>query len=175
MHKDVLCLNAFAPAFYPKGFAHSVSGVLNGSAYLHSSDVGGSLSRLDKDDCRLTVKYPLSLEGFREGLADCPDMELIQFVLDGIQNGVRLGPLDGTVDTDLWCCKNGLAVKGQRLSYERSCRMKWPGAISWAHLLANHLRILSARQLVLFLSVLLLRCVSFITCLPPFMVILLMH
>ncbi len=96
------CLNAFAPAFHPKGFVHSVSDVLNDSSYLHSSDVVGSLSRLNKDGRLLTVKHPLSLEGSREGLADCPDLELVQFVLEGIQNGVCLGPSDGMVDADPW-------------------------------------------------------------------------
>ncbi len=39
VRNDMSCLNAFAPAFYPK--VQSVSDVLNDSVYLHSSHVGG--------------------------------------------------------------------------------------------------------------------------------------
>ncbi len=62
---------------------------------------------MDKEGRRLSVKHPLSLEGFRHGLIDCPDMELVQFVLDGICDVVRLGSLDGAVDADPWRCRNG--------------------------------------------------------------------
>ncbi len=62
---------------------------------------------MDKEGRHLSVKCSLSLEGFRRGLADCPDMELVQFVLDGISDGVRLGSLDGVVDADPWRCTNG--------------------------------------------------------------------
>ncbi len=41
VHNDMSCLNAFAPACYPKGFVQSVSDVLNDSVYLHSSCVRG--------------------------------------------------------------------------------------------------------------------------------------
>ncbi len=41
VHNDMSCLNAFAPAFYPKGFVQSVSDVLNDSGYLCSGRVGG--------------------------------------------------------------------------------------------------------------------------------------
>ncbi len=72
-----------------------------------SSPERGVLSRVDKKGQRLSVKHPLSLEGFRHGLADCPDMELVQFVLDGIRDGVRLGSLGGIVDANPWRCTNG--------------------------------------------------------------------
>ncbi len=52
-------------------------------------------------------KHPLSLEGFRRGLGDCLDTELVQFMLDGIRDGVHLGSLDGIVDADPWWCTNG--------------------------------------------------------------------
>ncbi len=62
---------------------------------------------MDKEGWRLSVKHPLSLKGFRHGLTDCPVMELVQFVLDGIHDGVCLGSLDGAVDADPWRCRNG--------------------------------------------------------------------
>ncbi len=60
----------------------------------------GVLSRPDKDGHLLMVKHPLSFRSFWTGLQNCPDVELVQFVLDGIKNGVRLGPLEGSVDSD---------------------------------------------------------------------------
>ncbi len=70
------------------------------------------MSRPDKDGHLLTVKHPLSLEGFCTGLQNCPDAKLVQFVLDGIENGVQLGPLEGSVDSDPARCKDGHAVRG---------------------------------------------------------------
>ncbi len=62
---------------------------------------------MDKEGQRLSVKHLLNLEGFRRGLTDCLDTELVQFILDGIRDGVHLGSLDGRVDTDPWRCTNG--------------------------------------------------------------------
>ncbi len=73
--------------------------VLNDSVPLCFSPEG-VLSRVDKEGRCLSVKHPLSLEGFCHGLTDYPDTELVQFVLDGIHNGVRLGSLDGIVVTN---------------------------------------------------------------------------
>ncbi len=67
----------------------------------------GVLSQVDKEGRRLLVYHPLSLEEFCCGLIDCLDIELVQFVLDGIRDGVRLGSLDGIVNADLWWCTNG--------------------------------------------------------------------
>ncbi len=66
---------------------------------------------MDKEGWRLLVKHLLSLEGFCHGLTDCLDMELVQFVLEGIHDGVWLGSLDGAIDADPWQCRNGHAVK----------------------------------------------------------------
>ncbi len=65
------------------------------------------MSRVDKEGRCLSVKHPLSLKGFRHSLTDWPDMELVQFVLEGIREGVHLGSLDGAVDADPWRCRNG--------------------------------------------------------------------
>ncbi len=75
----------------------------------------GLLSRSDREGHLLTVRHPLSLEGFLCGMADCPDEDLVHFVLDGIWNGVHLGPLEGMVDTDPWRCKNEHTVKGRKM------------------------------------------------------------
>ncbi len=93
-------------------FERACSGVstfvcFNDSVSLCSSLERGVLSRVDKEGQRLSVKHLLSLEGFCHGLIDCPDMELVQFVLDGIRDGVHLGSLDGAVDADPWRCRNG--------------------------------------------------------------------
>ncbi len=77
------------------------------TAFFHVSAPRGVLSRVDKEGQHLSVKHLLSLEGFCHGLTDCPDTELVQFVLDGICDGVWLGSLDGAVDADPWRCKNG--------------------------------------------------------------------
>ncbi len=70
------------------------------------------MSRPDKDGHLLSVKHPLSLEGFWRGLIGCPDVYLVEFVLDGIRNGVRLGSPEGAVDADPYRCRNGQAVRG---------------------------------------------------------------
>ncbi len=70
------------------------------------------MSQPDKDGRLLSVKHPLSLEGFQHGLIGCPDVDLVELILDGIQNGVQLGSPDGVVDTDPYRCRNGQAVWG---------------------------------------------------------------
>ncbi len=89
-----------APVFQPLP-------VFNDSVLSCSSLERGMLSRVDKEGRRLSVKHPLSLEGFRHGLTDCPDTELVRFVLDGIRDGVCLGSRNGAVDADPWRCRNG--------------------------------------------------------------------
>ncbi len=42
----------------------------------------------------LSLTHPLSLAGFRVGHADCLEEELMQFMLGGIEQGIRLGPLE---------------------------------------------------------------------------------
>ncbi len=80
---DSVCFNVHAPVFQPHVFTDSVLRCFRPKE--------GVLSRPDKDSHLLTVKHPLSLEGFQTGLQNCPDAELVQFVLDSIQNGMRLG------------------------------------------------------------------------------------
>ncbi len=62
---------------------------------------------MDKEGQHLSVKHPLSLEGFCRGLIDCLDTELVQVMLDGNRDGVHLGSLDGIVEADPWQCTNG--------------------------------------------------------------------
>ncbi len=64
------------------------------------------------DGSLLLVRHPLNLTSFEQGLADCPDAEMRQFVLDGIRSGVRLGPVDGLAATDVKCCRNGKGIQG---------------------------------------------------------------
>ncbi len=85
------------------------------SAHMCSSFGKGSLSQINRNSHLLEVKHPLSYEGFRQGLSDCPDTSLVQYVLDSIENGVRLGSLEGTIDADLYHCKNGWAVQGREV------------------------------------------------------------
>ncbi len=101
---DSVGFNVCAPVFQPCVFTDSVLSCFRPKE--------GVLSRPDKDGHLLTVRHPLSLEGFWTGLRNCPDAELVQFVLDGIENGVQLGPLEGPVDNDLSQCRNGHSVRG---------------------------------------------------------------
>ncbi len=39
------------------------------------------MSQLDKDGHQLSVKHPLSLEGFQHGLVGCPDAELVESLM----------------------------------------------------------------------------------------------
>ncbi len=70
------------------------------------------LSHETEGGTRLCLTHPLSLTGFRAGLAKCLEKELIHFVLDGIEHGVHLGPLEGQVDANPYCCRNGKGIVG---------------------------------------------------------------
>ncbi len=111
VHNNVSCLHVSAPVFCPRGFDPVVTNQFNDSVFSCSSVTQGFLSRLGREGHWLMVWHPLSLEGFQCGLADCPDSELVQFMLEGIRDGVWLGSLEGTVDADPWHCKNGQAVR----------------------------------------------------------------
>ncbi len=69
---------------------------------------------MDKEGWHMSVKHPLSLEGFHHGLTDCPDTELVQFVLDGIHDGVRLGSLDGVVECGSMVVQEWMSSQGPR-------------------------------------------------------------
>ncbi len=81
MSSNVSRLNAFAPVLQPMP-------VSNDSISLCFRPGKGILSRRDKDGFLLSVKHPLSFGRLQYGLRDCPDADLVQFVLDGIQNGM---------------------------------------------------------------------------------------
>ncbi len=89
---DSIGFNVHASMFQPHVSVDSVSRCFRPDE--------GVLSRPDKDGHLLMVKHPLSLEGFHTSLWNCPDAKLVQFVLDSIENGVRLGPLEGSVDSN---------------------------------------------------------------------------
>ncbi len=85
---NMSCLYVSAPVFCPKGFDPIVSNQFSDSAFLCSTATSGFLSRPNREGYWLTVRHLLSLEGFQCGLVDCPDSELVQFVLEGIHDGV---------------------------------------------------------------------------------------
>ncbi len=98
-----------APVFQPKAVQ---CGDSCGDSVLCFSPEWGYLSRSDTEGQWLLVKHLLSYEGFQHGLVDCPDKELVQFVLNGIRDGVQLGSLDGVVDANPYQCSNGWAIRG---------------------------------------------------------------
>ncbi len=71
------------------------------------------LSHETEGGIRLCLTHPLSLAGFRTSLAECPEKELIHFVLNGIEHGVRLGLLEGQVDANQYCCHNAKGIVGR--------------------------------------------------------------
>ncbi len=109
---NVSCLHASTPMFHPMGFDQVVPNQFNDRAFVCSCGTWGFLSRPDRDGHWLTVWHLLSFEGSQCSLADCPNSELVQFVLEGILDGVQLGSVEGTIDADPWHCKNGCVVQG---------------------------------------------------------------
>ncbi len=85
---NVSCLNVLAPVFQPMS-------VSDDSVSECFSPEKGVLSQVGKEGRCLSVKHLLSLRGFRHSLTVCPDEDLVQFVLDGIREGMHLGSLDG--------------------------------------------------------------------------------
>ncbi len=53
------------------------------------------------------MQHPLSYEGFQLGLRDCPDEELVQFVLQAIKSGAALGTSKTVPSRDPFRCRNG--------------------------------------------------------------------
>ncbi len=90
----------------------SAKAVQCGASVLCFSPEPGYLSRSNIEGRQLSVKHPLSYEGFQHGLVDCPDKELVQFDLDGIRDDMWLGSLDGVVDANLHRCSNGWVARG---------------------------------------------------------------
>ncbi len=56
---------------------------------------------------QVLVQHPLSWEGFQLGLQDCPNRELVQFVLYAIKNFVTLGTAKSLPNKDPFRCRNG--------------------------------------------------------------------
>ncbi len=56
---------------------------------------------------QVSVQHPLSWEGFQLGLQDCPNRELVQFVLHAIENGAALGTAKNHLSKDPFRCRNG--------------------------------------------------------------------
>ncbi len=108
VHNIVSCLHVSASVFHPKGVDPVVSNQFNDSVFSRSSVTWGFLSRPNREGHQFMVRHPLSFEWFQCSLADCPDLELVQFMLEGICDGVWLGSLEGTIDADPCHCKIGL-------------------------------------------------------------------
>jgi len=84
---------------------------------------GRPISRRTTSGAMITVQSSLRVDGFREGLRDCPDREWVQSILDGIENGERLGPLEGHVQAAPKRCRNGKEAR-QREDDVRKAAMK---------------------------------------------------
>ncbi len=56
---------------------------------------------------QVSVQHPVSWEGFQLGLQECPDRELVQFILHAIKNGAALGTAKSLPHKDPFRCRNG--------------------------------------------------------------------
>ncbi len=84
-----------------------VSWQLPSGMELHTYEHAIILSRETMGGGQVSVQHPLSWEGFRLSLQDCPDGELVEFILHAIESGAALGTANSLPSRDPFRCRNG--------------------------------------------------------------------
>ncbi len=84
-----------------------VSKQLSSGVQSHTYECMIILSRETMAGEWVSVQHPLSWEGFPLGLQDCPDKELVQFILQAIESGAALGTSKTLLSKDPFRCRNG--------------------------------------------------------------------